>query len=377
MPTTSHAPDTWWSETLDALKSDLDSLVEDFIERLLAVGSGYARVAQDDIRTTARETLTLLIAELRGERVSDELASLPQRLGVRRARQGIDRDRLLEAVRLDYRVLWAGLMRIVDPSDSVLLVAHAEVVLSTVEEYINKVQVAFLNEREALVRDTRATETRALAKLLAADDPTLVADEIAADLDVDAHATFEAILIPDAAASTARRRITEVQQSRHRFLIWDFDDGVLFVRPVQDRPGPHPLAGIHGVIISEIPGLAAVADAARLAHRLAPHAPPGRLSEEQDLWAPVAAAALAPLLPAVSPRAVDGLEQVSPAERSRLIDTFLAYCDSGSIKHTAEAGFVHRNTVVNRLRAFHTLTGINPTVPKEAARAMIALAGTS
>lgn len=366
--------DAWWIATLADLRADMDSLVDDFISRLRAVGSGYESVAEADLRVTARETLTLLISELRGERIPVGLADLPQRLGVRRARQGVDRDRLLEAVRLDYRVLWAGLTRVVDPEDANLLVEHAEVVLSTVEDYIGEVQVAFLNERDVLALDSRANETRAFARLLAADDPEEVAAEVASDLGIAVDAVYEVILVPSATASEARRLVADLQHSRQRFLIWDFDDGVLFVRPRAEVLGRHPLGTTRGVVVDEIAGLGGVAEAARLAHRLMPHAPEGHLSDEQELWPYVAATALAPLLPGLSPQALDGLDAVSPGDRERLVTTFLSYCDTGSVKRTSEVLFVHRNTVVNRLRTFHDLTGMDPTVPRDSARALIALA---
>ncbi|MFF8817494.1 helix-turn-helix domain-containing protein [Leucobacter sp. NPDC015123] len=373
---TSEAPqDQWWIATLADLRDDMDALVDDFVARLQAVGSGYEDISASDIRATARETLTLLITELRGEPLPEHLRDLPQRLGVRRARQGVDRDRLLEAVRLDYRVLWAGLTRVVSAEDAALLVAHAEVVLSTVEDYISEVQVAFLNELDTLALDSRAAETRAIARLLAAERPEDVAAEVAEELGTPLDAEYEVVLVPSADAASAHRLVADLQHTRARFLVWDFDDGVLFVRPRADVLGRHPLATTRGVVVDEIAGLAGVAEAARLAHLLAPYASDGRLSDEHELWPPVAADALAPILPGLSPAAVAGLASVSPGDRGRLIDTFLAYCETGSVKLTAEAGFVHRNTVVNRLRAFHDLTGMDPTVPRDAARALIALSG--
>lgn len=370
---------SWWITTLVDLRNDMDALVDDFEVRLRALGRGYEDVSSADIRATARETLTLLITELIEEPLPEELQDLPHRLGVRRARQGVDRDRLLEAVRLDYRVLWAGLTRVVSPEDTALLVAHAEVVLSVVEDYIGEVQVAFLNELETLALDTRAAETRAIARLLAAERPEEVAADVALELGLPLDAEYEVVLVPSADASDttdAHRLIADLQHTRARFLVWDFDDGVLFVRPRPDALGKHPLATTRGVVVDEIAGLGGVAEAARLAHRLAPYAPAGRLSDEHELWPPVAAATLSSVLPGLSPAALSGLDSVSPGDRARIVETFLAYCETGSVKQTAETGFVHRNTVVNRLRTFHDLTGMDPTVPRDAARALIALAGS-
>lgn len=54
----------------------------------------------------------------------------------------------------------------------------------------------------------------------------------------------------------------------------------------------------------------------------------------------------------------------------RTVRTFL---DTGSVQRTATAAFCHRNTVLNRLAAFHERTGLDVTVPVEAALAHVLL----
>ncbi|MDK8472811.1 helix-turn-helix domain-containing protein, partial [Corynebacterium accolens] len=46
--------------------------------------------------------------------------------------------------------------------------------------------------------------------------------------------------------------------------------------------------------------------------------------------------------------------------------TDLTYFADGSIKSTARALDCHRNTVINRLKHFHEVTGLSPLVPADA-----------
>lgn len=393
--------DPWWTRVLGRLMQDMDALVEDFVGRLRATAPGYAAVSDHDLRRTARDSLTLLVGQLAGDHVAPELARLPQRLGVRRARQGVDRDVLLEAVRLDYRVLWNGLVHIVDPADAALLVRHAEDVLTTVERYISEVQSAFLDERETLQQDRRDQQVRALRRLLTEDLDEEGIEEISAQLRLRSDGTVQLAVVPADAAESARSAAQAVQHTPRAFLTWDAGDSMLFLRacprrssrarprevteripgerdvrdslPGEYTPDTHPLVGVRGVLMDPVHGVGAVRDAVRLAQRLAPHAPPGRLCTQSDLWIPAAAAVLAPVLPGTDPPITARLDTLAPEQRQRLVDTFLAYCALGSVRDVARAHFVHRNTVVNRLHTFRTLTGLDPSVPVQAARALLCL----
>ena len=69
---------------------------------------------------------------------------------------------LLEAVRLDFRVLWSGMLRANGDRPADILVLHTENVLSAVERYISEVQAAYLDEQAALNRDSRVRSPRIL-----------------------------------------------------------------------------------------------------------------------------------------------------------------------------------------------------------------------
>ena len=49
-----------------------------------------------------------------------------------------------------------------------------------------------------------------------------------------------------------------------------------------------------------------------------------------------------------------------------------SYLATGSIAQSADQLFCHRNTLMNRLRRFTDLTGIDVTIPQQAARLVVA-----
>ncbi|QNN62387.1 helix-turn-helix domain-containing protein [Leucobacter denitrificans] len=51
------------------------------------------------------------------------------------------------------------------------------------------------------------------------------------------------------------------------------------------------------------------------------------------------------------------------------------FLNTGSIAKTSSELFAHRNTVLNRLRRFGELTGIDLRVPAESARVVVAWLG--
>ncbi|MGB4780203.1 helix-turn-helix domain-containing protein [Microbacterium sp.] len=69
----------------------------------------------------------------------------------------------------------------------------------------------------------------------------------------------------------------------------------------------------------------------------------------------------------------DPLGVCTPHERDRIVETLREYFLTGSVQQTAQRLFCHRNTVLNRLARFAELTGLDVTIPRDAATAMIAL----
>jgi len=366
-----------WAKLLERLSADRAALVEDFLARLTSTHlyDGY-NLAQEDLRRAATDTIEMLILQIGGVPLPAHLKNLPARLGVRRARQGVGREVLLEAVRLDFRVLWSGLLRANGDRPADTLVLHTEDVLSAVERYISEVQAAYLDEQAALNRDARVEISRAFSRLLAAgDDVATVADEVAAVLRFRADAEFEVISVTVSNAERARRAIAADKSGRHS-ISWDFDDGTTFVRErISGTSWTTAFKHIPGGLVESTAGLQNVPSVIELARAIARHTGelnPG-LSTEADVWPCIAHERLGPFLPGLHSHAVAAIDELPQPDRDRLFDTVLQFCTNGSIKETAETLFCHRNTIVNRLLRFHDLTGLDVTIPVDAARALIAI----
>lgn len=374
---TSHDANAW-AALLERLSASRAALVEDFLDRLASARlyDGYD-VTPEDLRQAATDTMSMLILQMGGVPLPPHLKHLPARLGARRARQGVGRDALIEAVRLDFRVLWSGLVRANSDGPSDLLVLHTEELLSAVERYISDVQVAYLDEQAALNRDSRVEITRAFSRLLAAgENAGTVADDVAEALKLRADAEFEVVCVSVSNAERARRAVAAANKAGRQFISWDFDDGTAFVRERQPGAGwAATFRRMPGGLVESTRGLANVPNAIALARTVARHAGdagPG-LSTDADVWPCIAHERLSPILPTMRGPAVAAVEELPEQDRDLLLDTVLQFCTNGSIKETANVLFCHRNTIVNRLQRFRDLTGLDVTIPVDSARALIAI----
>lgn len=386
--------DAGWRELVARLDAEMDAVVDDFMAELGARAL-YDRdaVGQDDLRDTAVATLRMLVARMGGAApaagsgrtastagtastaptVDD--AALATSLGVRRARQGVPLDALLEAVRLDFRVLWRWLQRLAGEEQRATLVDQVEWVLTVVEQYVDEVQQSFLRERAAMQRDARLATERHLARLLSGDPPRpATVDAIAQGLGVAADAEFDLIAVPV-------ERIELVQRAAATRLasgtVFGHSHGdaycVFWVR--DDEALPAELAELPGVLLRGLDGLRGVADGARAALALLDAAPAGTtLASLDELWPAVAAHHLAGLVPGFVEQRLAPLDDLTDYPRASILATVRAYLETGSVHAVAKRVFCHRNTVLNRLAAFRDRTGLDVQVPVEAALAHVLLA---
>lgn len=364
-----------WPGTLELLARDRDDLVEDFLHRLRELGHyDDGVIPPDDLRQTAVETFDLLTRRIAGLPVPSHLRDLSTRLGVRRARQGVARDDLLEAVRLDFRVLWAGLVRAGGDDSAPVLVLHVEEVLEAVEQFISDVQAAFLEERTVLERDSRAAAAQAFARLLSAGEHAPeVAAEVAPVLGLPLHGVLDVTFV--ATPPAGGRPIDTRALSRGGCLTWEFNDGVVLVREPGRTSPPVLPPGVVGARLHDTRGLAEVPAAIEAARTLARYARPGETPVgPEDVWPTLARDRVTALVPGFGRRSKERLEALEPDSRARLMETLAHYTSTGSVKDTAAALYCHRNTVVNRLQHFREVSGLNLTVPVQAALALVLFA---
>ncbi len=366
-----------WSSLLDRLEERVPDFVERFLFELHArVLYEPGMVPEQDLAHTAHETMLMIIARLRtGQVVGLEITDA---LGRRRARQGVPLERLIEAIRLDLRLVWQLLLEIAQPDHTAVLVQNVELLISVVDGYVSDVQRAFLREVAILQRDSRLATEQHLSRLFNAQAPNpALIDEIASGVGVASHDDFEMIMIPNV-SEEHRGRVVSGWLAKRDVRAYMFRGWLLLFRPRGPEPSrwPGEFAEVPCVYVQHVEGLRSLPAAARAAADLQTLAAPlDHLVFVEEFWAVGAASHLTTLLPSLPGSTLHALAEIPDEERDRLLRTVRTYLQSGSIKQTATQMGCHRNTVINRFRLFRSRTGLEVTIPAQAALAFVLLSG--
>lgn len=261
-----------WREIVAEVHSDIPRLVEDFLTAFTAAGRyGDSLVSEDELRLTAFEVFARITEVLVGAMDKSELRTHAQNLGRRRARQGVELASLIDAIQLDFDVLWTRL-RAAAGADQSTLIEHVAHLHSVVTLYNLMVRDAYRVEEARSQHDVRLAHARHLERLLAAEDiDPLVVAEIARALDVDADTHVHVVVAHPTAAVDLRALLDAPIASGTAFghgtrgmfvAFWPAGAGA------HASVDSHKLAVIPGVRFSTVKGLAGVRAAARQAPRL-------------------------------------------------------------------------------------------------------------
>lgn len=366
-----------WQDLLAQLRGQLPELVQRFLTILSERAIYDSQLISDaDLELTAEQTLSLLIDRFTGAGTPETVPDAAEQLGKRRARQGVQLERLIDAVRLDFQVVWGVLRELAGDEHAELLVEKVEGLLVVIEEYVSDVQLSFVREIAILQRDSRLATERYLGTLFNTEslDPALLAD-IARKVGVEADDSFEVLVVPSSAVEHFHSTFAD-WQSALGVLSYGFRDSVLLFRVQAQATSewPKEFALIPSIYFDSVHGLDQIAAAARAVQELR-HATQhvDRLTNIQDLWAPAASHYLTDLLPGYFEQFIEPVRELPETERDKLLDTVHAYLRTGSVKLAAGEMHCHRNTIINRLRQFHELTSLNLMLPEEAALAIVLL----
>jgi len=180
-------------------------------------------------------------------------------------------------------------------------------------------------------------------------------------------------------AAQRRQKIFLHESGGNTYLFWPLLSWTPSGRPGETRnvPQPPPLvADIPSGYVPEVHGLRGLPAAARTAESLAALLRPsdaGPLSADAA-WARFAQQNLQDAGLDLAAQLEEAMEECRGGERERLRETVQHYLSTGNITATAEQLFCHRNTILNRLNRFQELTGIDLTIPAQAARLVVAWA---
>ncbi|MGW2346543.1 helix-turn-helix domain-containing protein [Streptomyces sp. NPDC001661] len=360
---------------------DVDVLATRLLERVEVLPAyQQVRVPPEAVRESATATLRLLIRLLAGEPVEAQLHALCAEVGEDRARRHIPLGDLLQAVRLDFELLWGALQERADEGDLGELMRSGQRVWEVAEMHTLAVLDAYLRTTRDMDQEREDLRQAAFVRLLdsAGGDGDVVA-EAAAILRMDPDGTFCAVAAPPGNVRALAAATTHLHSRGlpiHHHLASTGD--LLLVQLPGDRTRL-PLEWLSGVPCAVGPtvrGLAAAAEAARLAV-LAMRALPVRAvgpAYLDSMWPQVLLAQHADLRHHLVNDVLGALVSVGVEERDRLLEAVRAQLDgTGSVNDTAARLFCHRNTVVNRLRRFAELTGFDTRRPREATVIVLAL----
>ncbi|MDQ0094267.1 helix-turn-helix domain-containing protein [Paeniglutamicibacter psychrophenolicus] len=371
-----------WSALLDGL--DVGKLTDEFIARLGTI-SIYAQspLPISEIRRTGSASFKALILAMKAD--DDEPGYLRERdaialdVGVSRARAGVPIEALMTAIRLDFSVIWEAITAIAAPADAQLLVEHTARVWEVVDGYAGETQRAYVAELARIQAEAASKRQGYLATLFSEKKlaPSAL-DRIAEELGQDPGTKYVVAVAPWDHIPALRLALANAQASNQVFT-YSMADALVVFYPLEERAGSEAqrlneslgrlscgLIG-EGCLLEQVPHAAAVA--AALARLLEP-AEEGAMTWARG-WARMARRELeragAPGLGEVE-RALD---HCGATERRRLGEAVQAYLQTGSIAHAAEQLYCHRNTLMNRLKRFAQLTGVDPTIPVQAARLVV------
>jgi hypothetical protein len=270
--------------------------------------------------------------------------------------------------------VWARLLETASTQDAPLLAASVSHVWALVERYISAINTAFDNESARIARTERAYRQEYVNRLFSLS--TLTAEGLAgieAALRLENAGPFTLLAVTE----ISEERLTEILRQRNRLSrIYDHErHGMTFVlwsgNDAESLPG---LMQLPGGIVTGIASLVHVRRLSELAGALAQVANADDQAP-QDLrhsWTRLVRADLDRRGLQLMEDIQTALEAARPSERDRLEETVREFLSSGSIQVTADRLYCHRNTVFLRLKRFEELTGVDPTVPIEAARLVVA-----
>lgn len=339
-----------------------------------------AWVDEEELRSKAFDVFELILGRVAGIIVSDDLAAISDRVGQRRAEQGVPLAEVQAAANLDFQVVWEALLSEANGPESEALLQEAPAIWAVVDAHTQRITAAYRRRIEEMERLSGDRRRESFGQLLKCDgerrDVVLRASEM---LGLTVDGRFRVIVAPRdvAARLRAARDTLAALHSPHHYQEIEVGD-LLLVQTSHENEKRlmNTIKGIRCAIAPPAYGLAEVPKATRIASDIllalpADHSGPATL---EDTWFAVAAAQTPLVAQALASRIRRALDQVHDADV--LIQTAEAFCNGdGTVSRAASELFCHRNTVLNRLEKLRELTGYDVRRPRDAATFLFAMSG--
>lgn len=369
-----------WVSLVERLMESLPELADEFVARVSSIPA-YTSDAVDggELRETAEEVLRLMLDALADPTTYPRVQSYAAELGEKRARQGIPAEALTAAVRMDFPMIWGKMMELTDEELRPFLVHQVEPVWRVVDDYAVACYSSYIAARMREARLEVSMRDEFIAALFAPEGQLPEVQERFTRI-FDSPATSQYAIAAVNGRPSVRMREAAAQPFRylyeatsHSFLFWPILDR--FARAPYEIPTE--LSNERCGLALSPEGLSGLAAASRRAVSLADQlnaddtAP---LTIEQN-WPRLARRQIAAAGFDFSKALDEALADSRPDEEERIRETVEMYMVTGSVAETASALYTHRNTVLNRLRRFNDLTGVDLRIPLQSAQVVVALLG--
>lgn len=359
---------------------DVPALTDRLVREISEHNPGYAApgvVPYQDLWRSCHDNLVRVLqilvqhdSSLHGDPPED-LYDAARETGARRARQDLPLEDVLRSFRLGGRLVWQALLEEARTQG----LAEAEEMLelgirmwSAVDRSSAQMSAAYQAAEREVRRAEEQRRTALWEGLLSgrAEDPTF-AGEVAREIGVPVEGRFAVVVAPRCDQAEVERRIGDRLGSLGVAAAWEpRPDGLVGLLALRDCPLRRAVRvlgdriGVPAGVSLVVHTLAEVRDAfaqAAVVLRTVDPSSPEVATLEQRL-----PDALLLSRPDLAQRLVDGwlgaLLALPDGEREPLLETLETWvATDGSTTRTAESLPCHRNTVINRMRRIHAVTG--------------------
>ncbi len=361
-----------------ACLSECDVLADRFvaaIQDIPAYRDGW--VPKESMYGNARLSIELLLRLIARAPVSAELAGISAEVGRDRARRGVPIEALVQAVQVNFRIVWEALLDRAGPDDAAELLASGALVWEAVGMHLSRILDAYQETVRTLAQehqDMRRASFSALVETKGHDRQ--VAADTAAALGLQESARFAVVVAAPGAEHKLRQVATDIASRAIGIYHQEAPTGDLLVVQLPERLHELPTEWLQGIPCGVGPvatGLENVPASLVVTTAMARLRLPGPLVLH-DAWLDLISSYSGAILPLLVSEVLGPLAVAEDPESQRILETVDAYLGStSSVTEAAARLYCHRNTIVNRLRRFTELTGRDVRRAEDAAVVVLAL----
>lgn len=363
-----------WQILLEKLAGVEDQLAAEFLARIDGGARYYDSVPDEhDLKDSARKAFRYILACLLSKPLSAELIAFPAHVGALRARQGIALENLSAAVRNDFLVAWSALLRLADDTDMAVLAMHVGQLWTVVDDFAGAIQRGYLDQSLQMARADIIEQQQSLSDLFSDEPSPTVVHRAAEVLGLDETALYWVVgIVGEGATSVVTRRLAGLGLA----ALDHTSKGVTLLLlsahsrwPDDEALAADLLSGVTGAVAArtvQLPNIFRASATVRTLAQLGVEATTLRRS-----WSRLSIAQLCTVIDDLRSYVEAPLAAMN--DRDILVETMLAFAESGSVTATATKLYCHRNTVLNRIRKFEETTGINLRTPRSQAMVQLCL----